>query len=218
MKPLIPLRLRLSLLAVLCCGSFPVADALAPLGARVASAAEAADELHGEGAHGGGATLLSLDPGAAIWNLLIFILVLLFLMKFVWPHILGGLKAREQKIHDDLEGAEQANAAAKGLLADYEQRLAAAHAETQAMLAQARKDAEAAGQRIVAEAKEEAGRQRQRTLSEIENAKKVALAELADQTTAVAMKIAQQVVGRELRPEDHEAIIRSSLDQLPSQN
>jgi F-type H+-transporting ATPase subunit b len=176
---------------------------------------------HGEAAHGDPPNtppLLSIDLGSAICNLAIFLGVLAILSKFVWPAILGGLQAREQKIHGDLEAAEKANQEAKSLLAEYQLKLDDAATQVQSMLATARKDAEASGQRIVDAAKEEAERQRERSLNEIETAKKVALSELAGQTSDMAISVAKQVVGRELKADDHADLIRQALERLPSNN
>lgn len=162
--------------------------------------------------------LLQFDIGSAVCNIAIFLGVFAILSKFVWPVILGGLQAREDKIHNDLESAEKANTDAKGLLADYQAKLDDAAGQVQAMLTQARKESEAAGQRIVTEAKAEAERQRERAIADIETAKKVALSELAGQTSDMAISVAKQVVGRELRAEDHAELIRKSLERLPSNN
>jgi F-type H+-transporting ATPase subunit b len=162
--------------------------------------------------------LLQFDFGSAFCNLLIFLGVLAVLSKFVWPVILDGLKARESKIYGDLEAAEKANNEAKSLLADYQAKLDDASTQVQTMLAGARKDAEASGQRIVEEAKAEAGRQRDRAVAEIETAKQVAISELAGSTSDMAINVAKQVVGRELKASDHADLIRKSLDSLPSNN
>lgn len=162
--------------------------------------------------------LLQFDFGSAICNLAIFLGVFAILSKFVWPVILGGLKAREDKIHGDLENAEKANLEAKEMLSQYQAKLDDAANQVQALLADARKDAEASGQRIVDEAKAEAERQRERALSDIDTAKKVALSELAGQTSDMAINVAKQVVGRELKAEDHAELIRQSLERLPSNN
>lgn len=187
-----------------------------------ADAAEV-DHDHGD-SHGGHSDeagvppLLQVDLGSAICNLAIFLTVLAILSKFVWPVILDGLKAREQKIHGDLVAAEKANAEAKLLLQDYQVQLDEASTKVQTMLADARKDAEANGQKIISESKAEAERQTQRALADIETAKKVALADLAGQTSDMAMAVAGQVVGRELNAEDHSELIRQTLDRLPSNN
>ncbi len=177
-------------------------------------------ELH-DGVHHGdteGPGLLSVDFGSAIWNLIIFLGVLAILSTFVWPQILSGLKAREDKIREDLQSAEAANKTAQANLASYQSQLDDAGTKVSAMIAQARMDAEAAGQRIIDDAKAEAATQRQRALAEIDNAKKVALAELADETSAMAMSVARSVVGRELRAEDHADLIRDAMQRMPSAN
>ena len=174
----------------------------------------------GHGSHDNAETppLLQFDFGSAICNLAIFLGVFAILSKFVWPVILGGLKAREDKIHGDLQNAEKANAEAKEMLSQYQAKLDDAAGQVQALLASARKDAEVSGQRIVDEAKAESERQRERAIADIETAKKVALSELAGQTSDMAISVAKQVVGRELRAEDHAELIRQSLERLPSNN
>ncbi|QDT03808.1 ATP synthase subunit b precursor [Rubripirellula lacrimiformis] len=182
---------------------------------------------HGESGHGGHGEhaeadgtppLLTFDMGSAVCNLAIFLGVLAILSKFVWPVILGGLQAREDKIHGELEQAAKANAEAKALLDNYQSKIDEASTKVQTMLAEARKDSEAAGQRIVDEAKAEAERQRQRAVSDIETAKKVAIAELAGQTSDMAINVAKSIVGRELNPGDHAELIRQSLERMPSNN
>ncbi|PHQ32161.1 F0F1 ATP synthase subunit B [Rhodopirellula bahusiensis] len=180
---------------------------------------EAAGDEHGHGDEDHAATpLLSFDGGSAIWNLIIFLCVLAILSKFVWPAVLGGLQAREEKIREDLESAEKASAEAKQMLSDYQLKLDEAAGQVQTMLADARRDAEANGQKIVDAAKVEAAAQRERALSDIENAKKVAMAEMAGQTSKLAMQVARSVVGRELSADDHADLIRQSMERLPSQN
>jgi len=219
----------------------PAAVAVAQENEPSAEAADAEETGAGEADHGGEAEhadgdaddegaahggegdhdappLLSLDIGSAFWNLVIFLLVLAVLAKFVWPNVLGGLQAREEKIRSDLEGAEKAHEKAQSLLAEYQSKLDEASAQVQTMLSDARKDAEANGQRILDEAKQQAQRERERALADIETAKKVAMADIADQTTELAMQVARSVVGRELKPEDHADLIRQSLDRLPSKN
>jgi F-type H+-transporting ATPase subunit b len=162
--------------------------------------------------------LLNVDVGAAIWNLLIFGAVFAILAFFVWPPILKGLQAREEQIRSDLEGAEQSRLQAETLRAELDKQIGDAQSQVQAMLADARRDAETAGQKIVEDAKSEAERQRERAVADIETAKKVALSEMAGQTAEIAMTLAKQVVGRELKADDHADLIRQSVDRLPSNN
>lgn len=193
--------------------------------AATAATADAEGEHDHEGAgheegeeHAAMPPILSFDPGSAVVNLAIFLLTFGILAKFVWPVILGGLQAREEKIRTDLEDAKSANERAEAKLAEYEAKVAEAATEAQAVLAEARRDAEANATKIVDEAKADAKRQADRALADIETAKKVALSEIADQTSAIAMGVAKQVVGRELKADDHADLIRNALDQVPSNN
>jgi len=186
---------------------------------EVSAAAEVhGAEGHDDHGHAASPPLLQIDFGSAVCNLAIFLGVFAILSKFVWPVILGGLRAREDKIHGELQHAEQANLEAKSLLSQYQSKLDEAAGQVQAMLAEARKDAEASGRRIVDEAKSEAERQRDRAIADIETAKKVALADLAGKTSDMAIYVAKQVVQRELRADDHADLIRQSLERLPSNN
>ncbi|MEZ6091175.1 MAG: F0F1 ATP synthase subunit B [Pirellulaceae bacterium] len=176
------------------------------------------EELHEHGAAAETPFLLKVDPGAALWNLAIFAVVFLVLAKFVWPPILEGLQARETKIREDLVGAERSREEAAALLSGYQAKLGDAQVEVQAMLADARRDAEQTKQSILADAKAEADRQRDRAIAEIESAKTAAISDLANQSSAIALQLARQVVGRELNENDHADLIRQSLDTLPSNN
>jgi F-type H+-transporting ATPase subunit b len=162
--------------------------------------------------------ILSFDFGSAFWNLVIFVGVLAVLSIFVWPNVLGGLQSREDKIREDLESAERANAEAQAILAGYQSKIDEAAVLTQAMLAEARRDAEANGQKIIDQAKAEAVAQRERAVAEIENAKKVAMADIAAQTSGMAMQVARGVIGRELSADDHADLIAQAMQRLPSQN
>lgn len=173
---------------------------------------------HDEHADEAKTPILSFDFGSAFWNLVIFVCVLAILSIFVWPNVLGGLQSREDKIREDLEAAEKANAEAQAILAGYQSKLDEAASKTQEMLAEARRDAEANGQKIIDEAKAEAAAQRERAVTDIENAKKVAMAEIATKTSDIAMQVARGVVGRELNPQDHADLIQQSMQRLPSQN
>jgi len=162
--------------------------------------------------------ILSFDFGSAFWNLVIFLAVLAVLSLFVWPNVLHGLQAREDKIREDLESAEKANLDAQAILAGYQTKLDDAAKQVQQMLADARRDAEANGQKIIEQSKIEAATQRERAVADIENAKKVAMADLASQTSDMAMKVARSVVGRELSADDHAELIKQAMQRLPSNN
>ena len=161
---------------------------------------------------------LTFDPDLAWFTLIVFALLLLVLTKFAWKPLLAGLERREQTIANMIDEAKRNQEAAAEKLQAYEQRLAAAAAEAQSVIAQARRDATAAGEQLISDAHEDANRERQRALADIETAKNAAVQEIADQSAKLAFTLARKLIHKELRPEDHTALIRESLEQFPSEN
>ncbi len=154
----------------------------------------------------------------AIATLVVFGLLMFGLTAVAWKPIAAGLEKRERTIASNISNAEKAIKEASAKLAAYEAKLATATQESQQILADARRDAEAAGQRLIATAQEEAARQRDRAVADIDSAKRLALNELAQSSTDVAMTLAERIVGREVKAADHQSMIQEMLKKLPSQN
>lgn len=166
----------------------------------------------GEGASNG--NIFTGDVGNIVWTLVVFLLVVFVLGKFAWGPILAGLKQREDFIHDSLAKAKEARDEAVAQLKQYEDRLANARAEASALVEEGRRDAEAVRRVNEAKAKEEAELMLQRAKREIGIAKETAIKELYTLSGRLATDIAAKIVQRELKPEDHERLIREAIDQL----
>ncbi|MEM7577971.1 MAG: F0F1 ATP synthase subunit B [Planctomycetota bacterium] len=159
-------------------------------------------------------SLLAFDLGSYIWKLIIFGVFFLLLAKFVWPPILKGLQDRENKQRADLQNAEKAAKEATATLAEYKQQLADARKEAQAMIDQARTDADKAGAARKAELEREIGQMRERTTKEIAAAKESALADIYEQAAVISTQIAGQILKRELNPQDQQGLVTESLQQI----
>lgn len=166
----------------------------------------------GEGASSG--NIFTGDVGNIVWTLVVFLLVVFVLGKFAWGPILDGLKQREDFIHDSLKKAQQARDEAVAQLKQYEDRLATARGEASAIVEEGRRDAEAVRRANEAKAKEETELMLQRAKREIGIAKETAIKELYTLSGRLATDIAAKIVQRELKPEDHERLIREAIDQL----
>ena len=149
-----------------------------------------------------------------IFSLIIFGLLLLVLWKYAWGPIMQGLEKREKSIAKDIDDARTANEKAQAVLAQYEQKMQAAAEETSRMMTEARADAERARQRIVEEANAEAQRQRDRAVAEINAARDAAVRDLAERSVDSAVTLAGNLVGKELRPDDHQRLIEQSLERF----
>lgn len=200
------------LVAALCLGGTGAAPAADPPPAGAAGTGEAHAAPNP----------LSFQSDLALWTAVVFLVLLLVLGKFAWGPIARGLDRREQMIAENIANAERQNEEARRLLAQYEQRLAAAAGEVREILDEARRDAEHTQQQILAKARAEAEAEKRRALQEIERAADQALKELAERSANLAVDLAGRIVHQQLRAADHAALIQEAIRRFvaarPSNN
>jgi len=171
----------------------------------------------------GNATPKLADPAdpkfdLSIYSFLVFLILLAVLYKFAWGPIATALQRREETIARQIEEARMASERAAQQLREYEARLAKATDEARQIVAGARKDAELAKDRIVAEAREAASKERERAVADITVAKNQALDEIAQRSVQTAVSLAGQLIRREVKPQEHEALIGEAIKQFSSVN
>lgn len=157
---------------------------------------------------------LNLVYGEAIWNLLIFLIVLAILAKFVFPVIRDGLKAREAKLEGDLTAAEKAKADAEASVAEYKAKIAEAQKEAQVVIDEAKKSAEQVAAKVKSDAESEIVKMKERATAEIESAKDAALGEVYAQTAELSTQIASRILKREINAQDQQQLVSDSLAEL----
>ncbi|MDR2154421.1 MAG: F0F1 ATP synthase subunit B, partial [Burkholderiaceae bacterium] len=91
--------------------------------------------------------------GTLIVQIIVFLLLVAFTMKFIWPPIIRALDERAQKVADGLAAADKAKSELAAANKRVEQELAATRDENAQRLA----DAERRAQQIIEEAKVRAG-------------------------------------------------------------
>lgn len=195
-----PISLSLLVIAALATGALL-------LGAAPARAEEPA--AHEGAAHEQGPLDVNLAVAGA--TVAVFVLLLLILTKTAWKPILASLKAREDGIRAQIEGAEKANAGAKSLLAEYQGKLTAAADEARSILEEGRKDGLELKARIEADAKEEAARERARALKDIEVARLGALKDIYEQVSVVATDVAGRILKQRLDPAQHRRLVDEAV-------
>ena len=175
-----------------------------------------AEDAHGGAGHEAGHSTNPLSPDfvVAIGTVVVFLLLVVILGKTAWKPILAGLKAREDGIREQIQGAEKANADAKGLLTEYQGKLAAAADEAKKAVDDGRKHAEELAARIEADAKAEAGKERERALRDIELARQGAIKDVYDQVAAVATEVAGKILQQRLDPAQHRRLVEDGFAQL----
>ncbi|MDP9901321.1 F0F1 ATP synthase subunit B [Variovorax ginsengisoli] len=144
---------------------------------------------------------------------IVFLLLVLFTMKFVWPPIAKALDERAQKIAAGLAAAEKAKAELASANQRVEQELVQSRNQTTNLLA----DAERRAQQIVEEAKGRATQEADKIVAaahaEAEQQSMRAREVLREQVAALAVKGAEQILRKEVNAGVHADL----LDRLKTE-
>ena len=142
--------------------------------------------------------------GTLIIQIIVFLILVGFTMKFVWPPIAVALDERAQKIAEGLAAADKR----------VEQELAKSRADTAQMLA----DAERRAQAIVEEAKgratEEANKIIAAARADAEQQTVRAREALREQVAMLAVKGAEQILKREVNQGVHAELLKRLETEL----
>jgi F-type H+-transporting ATPase subunit b len=186
--------------------------------ARLVNAAEekAASTASGEAAHSSEPNPLAIDADLAVWTFIVFAVLLAVLAKFAWGPIAQALDKREHHISDNIAASQRAQEEAKGLLAEYERKLAGAADQVRAMLDEARHDAEHTKQEIVAEAKAAAQGEHERAVREIRTAADAAVEDLSQRSADLAIELAGKIISTKLTAEERTRLLKDSLSKFAS--
>ena len=142
-----------------------------------------------------------------IIQMIVFLILVGFTMKYVWPPIVKALDERAAKIADGLSAADKAKAELSAANQRVEQQLSAARNDAAKRLA----DAERLGQQMVEESKARAAEEGAKIIAaakaEAEQESVKAREALREQVAGLAVKGAEQILRREVNASVHAELL-----------
>ena len=155
-------------------------------------------------------------PGFEVWkfvNLAIFVAALIFILTRKVK--LGEVfKARSEGIKRELAKAKEERDAALQKLKEVEERLARLNTEVVAIKEQSAREAMEERERIARSTETEISRLSEQALREIESAGKAARKDLRHYTAEQSVRLAEEIVRREIKPEDDARLIGNNIEEL----
>lgn len=145
---------------------------------------------------------------------IVFLILVLFTMKFVWPPIAKALDERAQKIADGLAAADRAKTELAVADQRVKQELAAASNETATRLADAERRAQAIIEEAKARANEEGNKIVAAARAEAEQQSVQAREALREQVAALAVKGAEQILRKEVNAGVHADLLNRLKTEL----
>ncbi|MES2686626.1 MAG: F0F1 ATP synthase subunit B [Pseudomonadota bacterium] len=141
--------------------------------------------------------------GTLIIQLIVFLILVAFTMKFVWPPITAALDERARKIADGLAAADKAKSELSVANKRVEEELAKSRNESALRLAEAERRAQAMIEEAKARATEEGSKIIAAARVEAEQQTVKARESLREQVAALAVKGAEQILRKEVNAGVH---------------
>jgi len=162
--------------------------------------------------------LLTLDPGISIWAIVVFALLLALLTRFAWKPLLAGIDAREVKLRNAVEQAEQSRISNRRTQEMRQKILDDAKQQASDIVAQARITAEALARNIEQEAQNE----REAIISSAQlsiDAKQLAAKqELKEQAIDLSFSITEKLLKEKIDDERSRRLVEKMIKELEEQS
>src|SRR5215510_6070175 len=165
-----------------------------------------------EGGHESGG-LISLDKSLIV-QAINFLILLFILKRLLYKPLLAKMEERTAAIQKSLDEAQAARAEATRQQQENETRLRAAHAEAAAIRAQAMKEAADEQKRLVEAARGESQRLIESAKAQMDADVRRAREELRREVADLATAVAEKLVRRSLRDEDHRRIVADAITKV----
>jgi F-type H+-transporting ATPase subunit b len=162
----------------------------------------------GGGEHGGG--LISIDSSLIVQFVNFFIL-LFILQRLLYKPFLAKMEERTAAIKTSLDQAQAARAEAARAQEENEARLRRAHAEAAAIREQALRETTAKSQKHLEAAQAQSRKLVEDTKAQLDAEVRRARDELRREVSDLAIAVAEKLVHRTLREDDHRRIVAEAI-------
>ncbi|HEY7365426.1 MAG TPA: F0F1 ATP synthase subunit B [Methylomirabilota bacterium] len=161
----------------------------------------------------GGGGLINLDKSLLV-QMVNFLILLLILWRLLYRPLLAKMQERTQAIQRSLEEAQTARAEVARQQEENTARLRQAHAEAASIRERALKDAGEEQKRLLEAARAEAQRIAETARAQLDADVRRARDELRREVAELATAVAEKLVRKSLREEDHRRVVADAIGQL----
>ena len=161
-------------------------------------------------------SLLSVNPGLIIWQILIFIVLLIILNKIAWKPLLSALHSREQGIKDSIDQSEKLKLEAQELLEQNKKILSEANTQSMKIINESREAANKLREELMSKAQDDSRKLIEQAKAEIKHEKDLAMSDLRNEVSDLAIKAAEKIIKDNLDESKQKKIVIDFISQIPS--
>ena len=158
--------------------------------------------------------LVNINPSTIIFTLINTLIILLLYRFFLHNPVMKILEERKNKINSEMKAAEDAQAEAEAVKAEYTAKLQESKEEAAQIVSAAVKRAGERESQIIAEAQQEAANMKKKAEESIELEKKKAINEIKDQISDIVIMASEKVCEKEISKSDNEALIDKFIAEV----
>jgi len=161
-----------------------------------------------------GNPLLQLDPGVAIWTLVVFAILLVVLKKTAWGPLLRAIDARDERLRSAMEEAERVRAENERAAGERDRLMRETLQRADAIVADARTRAEESARAIERRARDERREMIDGAEKAVESMRRAAREELRSKVADATVELASKLLRRELDRESGRRVVDGMIDEL----
>jgi F-type H+-transporting ATPase subunit b len=162
----------------------------------------------------GGSFLITPNVGLMVWTLVLFVLSMVVLARLAFPRISEVLARRQKAIEDSIDAAEDMRRQADGLLAEYRERLQEARAQSEEIIARARRTAEIHERESTEDARAKREQLLEQTRRDIEAETRRAIQEIRSEVANLTVEATERITRKTLTEEDQRRLVDEALSEL----
>ena len=159
-------------------------------------------------------SFVGVNPWTALFILLNTLTIFFVGKKYLFGPVMKIIADRQKEIDDMYATAGKAEADAKAMQVEYQQKLEAAGQTSERLVKEAVARGQAREEEIIRQANAEADAIRDKASADIAQEKKKAINEAKDEISVIAMAIAGKVVGRSITDADNAQLVDQFIDEL----
>ncbi|QOY37238.1 F0F1 ATP synthase subunit B [Anaerobacillus isosaccharinicus] len=150
----------------------------------------------------------------AVYQLVVFLILLMLLKKFAFGPIIAMMQKREEHIANQITSAEKNREEAEKYLVEQREEIQKARTEAQSIIANAKKLSEQQTEDMIQSAKVEAERLKDSAIAEIKREKEQAVFALREQVASLSVLVATKVIEKELDDQAQAKLIEDYLKEV----
>jgi F-type H+-transporting ATPase subunit b len=158
--------------------------------------------------------LIQIIPGLMIWTLVCFAITLWVLKRYAFGPIQKLIDDRRERIRQSVEEADNARDEARSLLEEHRQLIGRAKSESEEILTEARRIADAQRERMREETEEDRKRRLEETERQIEQATQQALGQIRQEVANLSVLAAEKIARKVLTSADQKRLIDEALADI----